>query len=569
LATRPNDLIYTVDEMPPIGRLIPLGFQFTIYVSITLVYIVLIASDGGIPAKITSNAISMGMITVGFAAMLQSVWKGPVGSGYFAPPVFSAVYLGPSVLAVKAGGLPAVFAMTVFAGLVEVMLGVFIRKLRPVFPPAVSGFIVLIIGIELGLVALYHFLDVKAFGKPGYLSNFLVAVLALAIIVSFSVWLKGIFRLLCSLFGVTIGFAVALFLGIVPEGSLEFFHKASVFALPDPGYISYSFNPALIPAFLTAGIAASLRTIGVITTAQKINDDDWRRPEMSSIRRGMFADGIGCILGGLLGAPGMNTTPGIVGLSKAAGATSRYIAIPTGLFLITFAFFPKISVVFLMLPLPVIGASLLVSASFMISGGVQIMTSRNLDSRMTYVIGISLILGIGRKVFSDYFQRFPEDLRLLTDTVLSLALISAVALNLIFRLGIKRTQVFVFDKTTKTSEPLRKYLKSHEKEWHLDDELIKHIDTSTESMVRHVEDVHLIDGPIEVEVSYDEVKVEIKMEYRGTVATVRNVGTLRKHFAQEEAFVSGLSDFLTDVYPDGIQTWSKGDRSEIRMQFDT
>jgi NCS2 family nucleobase:cation symporter-2 len=233
------------------------------------------------------------------------------------------------------------------------------------------------------------------------------------------------------------------------------------------------------------------------------------------------------------------------------------------------AFFPKISAVFLMLPLPVIGASLLVSASFMIAGGVQIMTSKNLDSRMTYVIGISLILGIGRKVFAGYFESFPEDLRLLTDTVLSLALISAVALTLIFRLGIKRAQVFVFDKKTKTSEPLKKYLKSHEKEWHLDDELVKHINASTESMVQHVKDVHLIDGPIEVEVSYDEVKVEIKMEYKGTVTVVRSVGMLRKHFAEEEAFVSGISDFLTDVYPDDIQTSSKGDRAEIRMQFDT
>jgi xanthine permease XanP len=36
-----------------------------------------------------------------------------------------------------------------------------------------------------------------------------------------------------------------------------------------------------------------LRTVGVITTCQKINDLDWKRPELKSIQRGIVADGIG------------------------------------------------------------------------------------------------------------------------------------------------------------------------------------------------------------------------------------------------------------------------------------
>ncbi len=217
-----------------------------------------------------------------------------------------------------------------------------------------------------------------------------------------------------------------MFLGIIPPNSVELFNTSPVFSLPDPSYISYSFDLSLVPAFLTAGIAASLRTIGVVTTAEKINDLDWKRPDYGPIKKGMLADGIGCMLGGLMGAPGMNATPGIVGLSQAAGSTSRYMAFPTGIFLIVLAFFPKISALFLMLPLSVVGASLVVSGAFMISGGIEIMTTRNLDSRMTYVVGVSLLLGVGRKVFHGYFDSFPEWLKLMTDTTLSLALISSV-----------------------------------------------------------------------------------------------------------------------------------------------
>ena len=80
--------------MPPIARLIPLGFQFTVYIAVTLVYIVLIGKAGGVSDGVTASAISMGMIAVGIGTILQSLWIGPVGSGYFASPVFTST--GPS-----------------------------------------------------------------------------------------------------------------------------------------------------------------------------------------------------------------------------------------------------------------------------------------------------------------------------------------------------------------------------------------------------------------------------------------------------------------------------------------
>ncbi len=159
------------------------------------------------------------------------------------------------------------------------------------------------------------------------------------------------------------------------------------------------------------------------------------------------------------------------------------MAFPTGIMLIILAFFPKISALFLMLPLPVVGASLVVSGAFMIAGGIEIMTSRNLDSRMTYVIGVSLLLGIARKVYHGFFDRFPEWLRLMTDTTLSIALISSIILVLIFRLGIKKTEVFVSGDLAPTLDSLVTFLKANEKKWRLDDEVIQHAKSTVEEIV--------------------------------------------------------------------------------------
>jgi xanthine permease XanP len=567
MVTRPDDLIYTVDDFPPWPRLILLGFQNVVLISIYLVFIVIISNAAGSPQHITVSAISMGMIAVAIATMLQAIWKGPIGSGFLAPPVFSAIYLGPSLLAAKVGGLPAVFAMTIFAGAIEVLLSRYLQHLRGVFPPAVSGFIVLIVGIELGLVGIDQVLDVEAYKGPKFSQHLFVSVLTLAIIMSLSVWFRGLMRLMCSMLGIVVGFLVAIPLGLVESKSIELFSSVKPFALPDPGFISYHFESSLIPAFFTAGVASALRTIGVITTCQKINDADWKRPEIKTIRGGMLADGIGCMLGGLLGASGMNAAPSLVGVSKASGATSRYIAFSAGAIFILIAFLPKVASVFLLLPMPVVGAALLANASFMIAGGIQIMVSRNIDTRVTYVIGISLLLGLSRKVFPGYFEQLPHALQLVTGTVLSLAIISAVLLNLIFRIGIKRTQVFVFDESDISLDRLTKFLQSQRKSWGLSEEVIERSVSTTTQIIHHLQEAHLILGSVKILVSYDQVDLVINIDYQGTLLSLPNVGQKKRVFVEEEAFAYGLADFLTGVYPDRMELSSKEKDANIRLYF--
>jgi xanthine/uracil permease len=145
-----------------------------------------------------------------------------------------------------------------------------------------------------------------------------------------------------------------------------------------------------------------LRTVGAITTCQKINDLDWKRPELKSIQRGIVADGIGCVIGGVLGATGMSSGVAPVGVAQAAGATSPYIAFSCAAILVIVAFIPKYAALFLIMPQLVIGALIVFTASFMIAGGIQIILSRSIDTRATYVVGVSLLLGLAREIFPTY-----------------------------------------------------------------------------------------------------------------------------------------------------------------------
>jgi len=78
--TRPEDLLYRVDELPPWPRLLFLGIQHAMLMSVYLVLIVIVFRHAGASHATTLNALSCGMIALAASTMLQSIWKGPVGS---------------------------------------------------------------------------------------------------------------------------------------------------------------------------------------------------------------------------------------------------------------------------------------------------------------------------------------------------------------------------------------------------------------------------------------------------------------------------------------------------------
>ena len=565
--TRPEDLLYGLDELPPWPRLLFLGIQHAMLMSVYLVLIVIVFRHAGASHAVTLNALSCGMIALAASTVLQSIWKGPVGSGYLASPVFSAIYIGPAVLAAGTGGLPAVFGMTIFAGLVETSLAPLLRRLRALFPPAISGFIVTIVGLQLGVIGIGDLLGVEHIHLPTFHYHVMVGVLTLAIMCALSVWGRGIMRLICSMLGIVIGMLLSVGAGLVSTDSMRSFVDAPIFAIPQPHYLAYDFQFSLVPAFLMAGAAAMLRTVGVITTCQKINDLDWKRPDLKSIQAGIFADGIGCAVAGLLGVMGMNSSPSLVGLAKATGATSRYIGFSCAAILVIFAFIPKYAALFLLLPQPVIGASMVFTASFMIAGGIQIIVSRNLDSRATYIVGVSLLLGLAREIFPAYFKQAAPLLHLFTDSMMSIGVLSAFLLNLIFRIGATRSATFEFEDADTSAADIERLFRARGRAWSVPSDTIDRAVGTTEQVLQHLVDADVIVGSPLLTMTYNDFDLTIAMQYQGALLSLPNVGIRKRIFLEEESFSYGLADFLTGVYPDRMEARTAGENAQIRLIF--
>ena len=112
-----------------------------------MIFPLIIAREAGASVATSTSMLSVAMLVLGIGTMLQALASGPVGSGYLDPINFSAIYLGPSLVAAQIGGLPLVFGMTVFAGAVEAALSRTLNRLRPYFPSEIAGLVMILVGI--------------------------------------------------------------------------------------------------------------------------------------------------------------------------------------------------------------------------------------------------------------------------------------------------------------------------------------------------------------------------------------------------------------------------------------
>jgi xanthine permease XanP len=568
-ATRPPDLVYGVDDTPPPLRLALFGLQYAVFVAVYLVFIVILARRANAGAELARDLVGLGFLALAVGAIVQAARGRLIGSGYLALPGYSAIYFAPALLAVEAGGLPLVAGMTIFAAIVEAVLSRLLKRLRVVFQPSIAGFTVFVVGVQLGLVGIAHVLNVAHDNEPKFGLHVAIAVATLAACVAFSVWGKGIVRLIATLLGLALGVIAAIAGGIFEPAAVAGIGAAPWFSLLDPSVLSWRFDLSLAPPFIAAALAATLRAVGALTTAQRINDAGWKRPDMDNIQRGIGADAVGCFVGGLFGGQGMTIVTSLVALSAATKATSRRIAWAAAAFFVVAAFIPKVGAAVVALPSDVAGAILVFTASFLISSGMQIMMLRGIDLRTSFAISIAFLLGLLSVLDPGYFHAMlPAAIRPMMSDMLTVSLFTAIALTLLFRIGIRERQQIVWRDAGKAFDDLKALLASRAKDWKLDTELIGRAGDTIDNALRHARDGRFIEAPVSADASFDGLELRIDLVYRGNPMIVTGPHAreqLKRH--EESPITVGLGHYTLGNYADRTSVATHGDLVTLRFGF--
>jgi xanthine permease XanP len=433
---KPPDIVHGLEEAPPAVVTLLCGVQHVGLMAINLVYPLLVFRVAETPANVVVDLVGAGMLVVAAGTLLQALRVGPLGSGFMCPAVFTATYLGPSMIAAKLGGLPLVFGMTIFAGCLEAVLAPLLNRLRPIFPPEISGLVIFMIGLSASIAGLRLMLG--GTGAPVTPAEWSVAAITLATMVILSVWGRGMARMLCALVGLVIGYIAAAIAGMFDVAQSDAVGAAAWVDLPQLGQVSWSFDLGLAVPFAIAALAAAMKALGVITICQRTNDAEWVRPDMSSIKGGVLADGAATALSGLAGAAGTNTSAMNVGLAAMTGVTSRRVAFAVATILALLAFVPKLAAVVASMPRSIMMAALLFAVSSVIIQGIQVMSSRLFDARRSLTIALAIVAGIAVDIFPAIAQATPLAAGPLVGSSLVLATVTALGLNLLFRVGTKK-----------------------------------------------------------------------------------------------------------------------------------
>jgi NCS2 family nucleobase:cation symporter-2 len=572
MAKKPANLVYGVDDRPPMIASALLGLQHVFVMTAGwVVVVVIITTIGGTQQEIT-NVLRMSMIASGIATILQSLPNSQMGSGYLCPISGGPAYVSASILAGRMGGLGALFAMTVVAGLFEGLLARIVPRLRALFPPEVTGLVVTMVGIGLVELGCPRFLGSQqgATGAQGIAVA--VGTVTLAAMIGPTVWGKGKLKLYPVLVGLIVGYLLAYFLGVLPAERWQEMLEAPMISLPQRAHSGWSFDFSLLlvllPAFLIASLASTLKAVGDLTLCQKINDPDWKRTDMKSVGGGISAAAIGTTLSGLLGGIGQSTFSSNVGLSLATGATSRSIAISCGILMISSAFLPKLAAFFAVMPDPVMGAILIYVACYMILAGIQVITSRMLDARRIFVVGIALIFGLSVDMVPGLYRDVPSSIQPLFASSLAISTVLVVLLNLLFRIGITKRQFLELTPGIDGSQKIFDFMETQGGVWGARREVIQRATAALCEFAESAAGLGLVNGKAEVAASFDEFNLDLDIRYDGKLMEFPNQRPTFDPLLADETSIAGLSGFLIRQYADKIKAERIDGRCRIEMHFD-
>ena len=532
--------------------------------AITLIFPLILAREANLSETQTLNMVSLSMLGLGVATICFCIRSHFIGSGYLSPAAYTAIYLGPSLFALRRGGLELVFGMTVTAGIIQLGIAPLLKRLRALLPSEIAGLVIAIVGLALASLGVSYSLGIENGQsiKPEYVT---VAGISLATMSILNIWTKGYGKMFCVLIGIMVGYFVSFAVGILNFPAIFAGTGAQIIRLPQLEHVGWSFDAYLLAPFLVAALAATLRVMGDISNAQRLNDADWVRPNFTSLAGGVSANGVAMVFCGLVGSFGINSYSSSIGLSGATGVTSRSVGYAIGAGFAILAAFPSAAAVFAAMPRPVMGAALFFTAAFVLTSGLQMITARMLDARKNVVIGFSFAMAVVADIYHNALTAVPLVLQPIFGNSLVLGTVCAVLLNLITRIGVRQRVSIKLAPGGINREAVEQFLSDNGSRWAARRDVINR---ATFGVVQLLEVLGDPPNGVEVEASFDEFNLDLCVRYAGIRLEILERKPTPQEIMSSEQGERLLAGYLLRQSADRISSRQSGDIAEVILHYD-
>ncbi len=384
--------VFQYEGIPSSNQLIPLGLQHVVAAIVGIVTpSILVANTCNIQGADRTLLIQVSLLVTALATLLQLFpIFGRIGSHLPVIMGISFAYV-PTLLAI--GGqfdLPTILGAEIVGGLVAILFGIFVKQIRILFPPLVTGTVIFTIGLSLYPTAIKYMaggVGSDGFGSP---KNWLVAIITLVVVTVLSHFCKGVLKLGAILFGMIVGYIVALALGMVNFSAVG---SAGWFNLPAPMHFGLKFEISACISLAIVYLVNAVQTIGDLSSTTMGGMD--RMPTDKELSGGIIGQGVMSIVGALFGGLPTASYSQNVGIVTINRVINRAVFTFAAIILAIAGFVPKFSSILTTIPQSVIGGATISVFATITMTGIRMITSDGFSMRSSAVVGLAVAIGIG------------------------------------------------------------------------------------------------------------------------------------------------------------------------------
>lgn len=384
--------VFSLDGIPPAGQLIPLGLQHVVAAVVGIITpAIMVANTCALSDADRTLLIQVSLIVTALATLLQLYTiRHRIGSGLPVVMGISFAYV-PTLLAI--GGqfdLPTILGAEIVGGCVAVLFGIFVKQIRKLFPPLITGTVIFTIGLSLYPTAVRYMAGGAGSEGFGGLKNWSVALVTLAVVVVLQNFGKGVLKLGAILWGMIVGYVMALCLGMVDFSAVA---PAGWFQLAAPLHFGVKFEVSACISLAVVYVINAVQTIGDLSSTTMGGMD--RMPTDKELSGGIVAQGIVSILGALFGGLPAATYSQNVGIVTVNKVINKAVFAFASVILLVAGLVPKLSAILTTIPQAVIGGATISVFATITMTGIRMITSDDFSMRSSVVVGLSVALGVG------------------------------------------------------------------------------------------------------------------------------------------------------------------------------
>ncbi len=396
--------IYNLNGKVPLHRAIPFGLQHILAMFVANIAPILIVSGAcGLTAQDTARLIQTAMIIAGIGTLIQlfPIWRIgsrlPVVMGISFTFVSVFCYVGPKY------GYSAVIGAILIGGLVEAILGLFAKYWRRIITPLVAACVVTSIGFSLLSVGANSFAGGTGSADFGSWQNWLLGGVTLLACILFNLFAKGHLKQLSVLFGLIVGYILALCLGKVDFSALQ---DVSIVSLPQILPYKPTFNLNAIISVIMIFLVSATETIG--DTSALTSTVLSREASDKEISGSLACDGLVSSLSACFGCLPITSFSQNIGLIAMTKVVNRFCIATGAIIMIVAGIFPAVGAVLATLPEAVLGGCTIMMFGTIVVSGLQMLSNCGFSQRNITIAALSLAIGLGFTQAPEMFAIFPD-----------------------------------------------------------------------------------------------------------------------------------------------------------------